>query len=165
MCCGRRFPFGHERKGSPELLEKYGEKYDYETIVIAKEMDGNRKISSTYIREELKKAIWKRLQIFWKSVFTAGVIEHGRGMGIGFFSNSEYHSTEVEADASEWVYVTVSHLEDGDYPGITNVDINQQSERISWSRTNLFDCDLDLYGRNVELIFINIFVRNRSSLL
>ena len=44
--------FGHERKGSPELLEKYGEKYDYETIVIAKEMDGNRKISSTYIRED-----------------------------------------------------------------------------------------------------------------
>lgn len=34
--CGRRFPFCHERKGSPELLEKYGEKYDYETIVIAK---------------------------------------------------------------------------------------------------------------------------------
>ena len=52
---GEDFRFGHERKGSPELLEKYGEKYDYETIVIAKEMEGNRKISSTYIREELKK--------------------------------------------------------------------------------------------------------------
>ena len=34
---GEDFRFGHERKGSPELLEKYGEKYDYETIVIAKE--------------------------------------------------------------------------------------------------------------------------------
>ena len=48
---GEDFRFGHERKGSPELLEKYGEKYDYETIVIAKEMEGNRKISSTYIRQ------------------------------------------------------------------------------------------------------------------
>ena len=62
--------FGHERKGSPELLEKYGEKYDYETIVIAKEMDGNRKISSTYIREELKKGnMEKDCRSSGKSVF------------------------------------------------------------------------------------------------
>ena len=64
---GEDFRFGHERKGSPELLEKYGEKYDYETIVIAKEMDGNRKISSTYIREELKKG--KDCRSSGKSVF------------------------------------------------------------------------------------------------
>lgn len=100
---GEDFRFGHERKGSPELLEKYGEKYDYETIVIAKEMDGNRKISSTYIREELKKGIWKRLQIFWEVRFLRQVsLNMEEEWGIGIFSNSEYHSTEVEADASEW---------------------------------------------------------------
>ena len=58
---GEDFRFGHERKGSPELLEKYGEKYDYETIVIVKEMEGNRKISSTYIREELKKGNMEKI--------------------------------------------------------------------------------------------------------
>ena len=79
----------HERKGSPELLEKYGEKYDYETIVIAKEMDGNRKISSTYIREELKKGNMEKIaDLLGSPFFAAGVIEHGRGMGHqGFFSN------------------------------------------------------------------------------
>ena len=61
MVVGEDFRFGHERKGSPELLEKYGEKYDYETIVIAKEMEGNRKISSTYIREELKKGNMEKI--------------------------------------------------------------------------------------------------------
>ena len=45
-------------------------KYDYETIVIAKEMDGNRKISSTYIREELKKRKYgKDCRSSGKSVF------------------------------------------------------------------------------------------------
>ena len=79
---GEDFRFGHERKGSPELLEKYGEKYDYETIVIAKEMDGNRKISSTYIREELKKGNMEKIaDLLGSPFFTAGVIEHGRGMG------------------------------------------------------------------------------------
>ena len=28
---GEDFRFGYERKGTPELLQKFGEKYDYET--------------------------------------------------------------------------------------------------------------------------------------
>ena len=74
--------------------------------------------------------------------------------GIGIFSNSEYHSTEVEADASEWVYVTVSHLEDGDYPGITNVGYKPTvGENFLGVETNLFDCDLDLYGQKCRVDF------------
>ena len=36
---GEDFRFGHERKGSPELLEKYGEKYDYETMELMEAVD------------------------------------------------------------------------------------------------------------------------------
>ena len=64
------------------------------------------------------------------------------------------------------VYVTVSHLEDGDYPGITNVGYKPTvGENFLGVETNLFDCDLDLYGQKCRVDFINIFVRNRSSLL
>ena len=45
-------------------------------------MDGNRKISSTYIREELKKGNMEKIaDLLGSPLFTAGVIEHGRGMG------------------------------------------------------------------------------------
>ena len=114
---GEDFRFGHERKGSPELLEKYGEKYDYETIVIAKEMDGNRKISSTYIREELKKGNMEKIaDLLGSPFFTAGVIEHGRGM-----TNVGYKPTVGE-----------------NFLGV---------------ETNLFDCDLDLYGQKCRVDF------------
>ena len=120
---GEDFRFGHERKGSPELLEKYGEKYDYETIVIAKEMEGNRKISSTYIREELKKGNMEKIaDLLGSPFFTAGVIEHGRGMGHrDFFPTANIIPPKSKLMPPNGVYVTVSHLEDGDYPGITNV--------------------------------------------
>ena len=59
---GEDFRFGYERRGTPELLQKFGEKYEYETVVISKEMEGNRKVSSTYIREELKKGNMEKIQ-------------------------------------------------------------------------------------------------------
>ena len=47
--------FGFERKGTPKLLEEFGSKYGFQVEILSKEMDGRRKISSTFIREELKK--------------------------------------------------------------------------------------------------------------
>ena len=42
-------------KVRPELLMEFGEKYGFDVEILSKEMDGHRKISSTFIREELKK--------------------------------------------------------------------------------------------------------------
>ena len=153
---GEDFRFGHERKGSPELLEKYGEKYDYETIVIAKEMEGNRKISSTYIREELKKGNMEKIaDLLGSPFFTAGVIEHGRGMGHrDFFPTANIIPPKSKLMPPNGVYVTVSHLEDGDYPGITNVGYKPTvGENFLGVETNLFDCDLDLYGQKCRVDF------------
>ena len=153
---GEDFRFGHERKGSPELLEKYGEKYDYETIVIAKEMDGNRKISSTYIREELKKGNMEKIaDLLGSPFFTAGVIEHGRGMGHrDFFPTANIIPPKSKLMPPNGVYVTVSHFEDGDYPGITNVGYKPTvGENFLGVETNLFDCDLDLYGQKCRVDF------------
>lgn len=52
------------------------------------------------------------------------------------------------------VYVTVSHFEDGDYPGITNVGYKPTvGENFLGVETNLFDCDLDLYGQKCRVDF------------
>ena len=47
--------FGYQRKGDAELLRKLAPKYGYEVSIVEKAMDGDREISSTYIREELAK--------------------------------------------------------------------------------------------------------------
>ena len=127
-----------------------------ETIVIAKEMDGNRKISSTYIREELKKGNMEKIaDLLGSPFFTAGVIEHGRGMGHrDFFPTANIIPPKSKLMPPNGVYVTVSHLEDGDYPGITNVGYKPTvGENFLGVETNLFDCDLDLYGQKCRVDF------------
>lgn len=124
--------------------------------MIAKEMDGNRKISSTYIREELKKGNMEKIaDLLGSPFFTAGVIEHGRGMGHrDFFPTANIIPPKSKLMPPNGVYVTVSHLEDGDYPGITNVGYKPTvGENFLGVETNLFDCDLDLYGQKCRVDF------------
>lgn len=52
---GTDFRFGHNRRGDAGLLQKYSKIYGYEVEVIEKKQYQGREISSTYIKEELKK--------------------------------------------------------------------------------------------------------------
>ena len=148
--------FGFERKGTPRLLMEFGEKYGFDVEILSKEMDGHRKISSTYIREELKKGNMEKIaDLLGSPFFTAGVIEHGRGMGHrNFFPTANIIPPKSKLMPPNGVYVTVSHLEDGDYPGITNVGYKPTvGENFLGVETNLFDCDLDLYGQKCRVDF------------
>ena len=53
IAVGPDFHFGYKRQGTPELLAEMGRKYGYSVDIIEKEMDGEKEISSTYIREEI----------------------------------------------------------------------------------------------------------------
>lgn len=66
VAVGEDYRFGYERKGTPSLLKEMGRKYGFHADVISKEMEGHRKISSTYIREELKKETWKNSRDLWE---------------------------------------------------------------------------------------------------
>ena len=155
---GEDFRFGHERKGSPELLEKYGEKYDYETIVIAKEMDGNRKISSTYIREELKKGNMEKVNdLLGFPFYVDGVIEHGRGMGHKvLLPTTNIIPSKEKLMPPNGVYDTVSHFKDRTLYGITNVGYKPTiGEKFLGVETYLFDCEEDLYGEPCKVEFLH----------
>lgn len=52
---GKDFRFGHERRGDGEMLKKYSKQYGYQVEVLDKKQYEGREISSTYIKEELKK--------------------------------------------------------------------------------------------------------------
>ena len=158
---GEDFRFGHERKGTPQLLEKAGEKYEYDTIVVPKEMEGSRKISSTYIREELKKGNMEKVrELLGNPFFAVGTVTHGRGMGHrDFFPTANILPPKQKLLPPNGVYVTVSHFDGTDYPGITNIGYKPTvGEAFLGIETNLFDCDLDLYGQNCTVDFYK-FIR------
>lgn len=52
---GTDFRFGYQKKGDYHMLQKYSEKYGYTVDVLNKKLYGGREISSTYIKEELRK--------------------------------------------------------------------------------------------------------------
>ena len=158
---GEDFRFGYERKGTPQLLEKAGEKYEYDTIVVPKEMEGSRKISSTYIREELKKGNMEKVrELLGNPFFAVGTVTHGRGMGHrDFFPTANIIPPKQKLLPPNGVYITLSHFDGTDYPGITNIGYKPTvGEAFLGIETNLFDCDLDLYGQNCTVDFYK-FIR------
>ena len=52
---GTDFHFGYQKKGDYHMLQQYSGEYGYEVEVIEKKCYEDREISSTYIKEEVKK--------------------------------------------------------------------------------------------------------------
>lgn len=153
---GEDFRFGYERKGTPELLRRYGVEFGYETRIIPKEMDGNRKISSTFIREELSRGnMYKVTELLGRNFFVAGTVEHGRGMGHKkFFPTTNLVPDRQKLMPPNGVYVTKSRFGDAEYAGITNVGYKPTiGESFLGVETYLFDCDRNLYGQDCVVDF------------
>lgn len=156
VAVGEDFRFGYERKGTPSLLEEYGKKYGFTVDVVPKEMDGRRKISSTYIREELKHGNMEKITaLLGYDFFVDGTVEHGRGLGHKIlFPTTNLVPSERKLMPPNGVYVTTSRFGENVYQGITNVGYKPTvGERFLGVETYLFDCEKDLYGEECRVSF------------
>ena len=82
IVAGTDCAFGFQRRGNAELLEKLASVYDYEAVIIQKEQEDHRDISSTYIREELSKGnIEKANKLLGEPYSIGGVVVHGNRIG------------------------------------------------------------------------------------
>lgn len=156
VAVGEDFRFGFERKGTPELLQKSGNKYDFEAEILPKEMDGVRKISSTYIREELNRGSMEKVsQLLGCDYFVSGIIEHGRGMGHReFFPTANLVPMPEKLLPPNGVYITLSGFGQEIYPGITNVGYKPTiGETFVGVESYLFDCEKNLYGKTCTVEF------------
>lgn len=153
---GEDFRFGFERKGTPELLRSFGKKYGFQAEILPKEMDGDRKISSTYIREELNRGNMEKVsQLLGCDYFVSGMVEHGRGMGHReFFPTANLIPMPEKLLPPNGVYVTLSSFGQEIYPGITNVGYKPTiGENFVGVESYLFDCEKNLYGKNCTVEF------------
>lgn len=156
VAVGEDFRFGFERKGTPELLKKSGDRYGFETVVLPKKMDGQRKISSTYIREELNRGSMEKVSaLLGCDFYVSGIVEHGRGMGHRtFFPTANLIPMPEKLMPPNGVYVTVSSFGQEVYPGITNVGYKPTvGEKFIGVESYLFDCEKNLYGKSCTVQF------------
>ena len=79
---GDDFRFGHNRAGDHKLLSAMAGELGYDLIVVDKIKDGDRDISSTYIREEIAAGhIKKANELLGYPFFIKGRVVHGRALG------------------------------------------------------------------------------------
>ena len=156
LAVGPDFRFGHDRAGSPELLKEMGKVYGFEVEVVEKLRDGDREISSTYVREELEKGnIEKVNELLGYEYFTRGEIVHGRQLGrtIGV-PTANLIPPVTKKFPPNGVYITRSIIGDTIYQGITNVGYKPTvKEHFLGVETYLFNCNEDLYGQESEVRF------------
>ena len=156
VAVGEDFRFGYERKGTPELLTELGKKYKFQTEVLTKEMDGHRKISSTYIREELAKGNMEKFTALMGMDFSVeGIVEHGRGMGHKYLlPTANIVPSPQKLMPPNGVYITISYFGEKEFKGITNIGYKPTiGEKFLGVETYLFDCSEDLYGEFCKVEF------------
>lgn len=157
VAVGEDFRFGYERRGTPGLLTELGRKNRFSVDILPKEMLDSRKISSTYVREELRRGnMEKAALLLGRSFFVEGTVEHGRGMGHKFlFPTVNLVPTSQKLMPPNGVYITVSRFGDRVFRGITNVGYKPTvGEKFLGVETYLFDCGEDLYGQTCVVEFL-----------
>ena len=151
---GEDYRFGFERKGTPQLLERLGEKYGFEVEIVPREMDGRRKISSTYVREELRLGNMEKVtSLMGRPYFVLGEVVHGQGLGHKKLLPTINMIPDEEKILPPFgVYASVLHIGKKTYQGMTNIGTKPTvGIEIVGIETNLFDCDENLYGASCRL--------------
>lgn len=162
---GTDFHFGYRKRGDFRMLQKYSEEYGYQVEVIEKKCYEGREISSTYIKEEVKKGNMRLAETLLGYPYTfAGEVQYGRQLGRKLGFPTMNISVEKEKLLPpKGVYVSSVCLGGKCYRGISNVGCKptvSEKEQIG-IETFLFDYSGDSYGEKIE-VYLHEYVRSEQ---
>ncbi|MCR5272210.1 MAG: bifunctional riboflavin kinase/FAD synthetase [Lachnospiraceae bacterium] len=154
---GPDFHFGYKRAGDYNTLIKYQKKYGYEVEVVHKLKDDGWDISSTRIRDALKKGLISDVnRLLGYDYFMEGVVIHGnqigRKMSIPTVNIAIPENKELPPFG---VYATITEISGKSYCGATNIGIKPTipGENKVGAETNLFDFNGDIYDERIIVKF------------
>lgn len=158
--------FGYKAAGDKALLERLSTKYGYRFFVVDKERDGDRIISSTYIREMLEEGnIEKANGLLGYPYFVEGTVCHGNSLG----SSRLYPTANVIPPSDKHlpkfgVYAVQVTVDGKTYGGITNVGRKPtiEGENPVGVETYLFDFNENLYGKTIRVEFLKFMRPERK---
>lgn len=162
--------FGRNRSGNADLLLKLGRKYGFETVIIDKEKDHDREISSTYIREELKNGNMEMVnELLGETYSVEGEVTAGNHIGgnvLGYPTVNILPSPEKLLPRFGVYETEVQILSEGSRPvyrGITNIGVNPSVENDGLKHrvrieTFIRNFSGNLYGGRIRILFLR-FIR------
>ncbi len=162
---GFDYTFGHKGLGTMETMKNEA-KGRYKTTIIPKYVEHHEKISSTTIRNHLRKGNIEEITHLLGRPFTVhGTVVSGekRGRTIGF-PTANISCRNDALIPTVGVYAVTVDIGDDLYYGMANIGYKPtfHDERKDVTlEVNLFDFDQDIYGREVSVSF-HSFIRNEK---
>lgn len=170
---GDDFRFAYKNEGNVEILKKMGELHDYQAKIISQLHASDDRISSTRIRNLLKKGrIKKAEKLLGRPYQICGQVVHGkkRGRKLGFPTANLNLETNY-ALPPEGVYAVKVHHQEQEYIGAANLGYNPtfNNQKISFE-IYILDFEDDLYGERlcvdiIEFIRSEIDFKNTEELI
>lgn len=156
---GFNYRFGYMGKGDVEFLKRSGEKLGFRVIVVPPVKVNLEVVSSTLIREYIKRGKIERVfQLLGRHFSLYGTVVDGRRVGrtLGFPTANITAHPEMVVPANG-VYITKTKYEDRWVNSITNVGIapTLRNESVFSIETHLLDFNEDIYGKDIEVCFIH----------
>lgn len=148
--------FGYQRAGNGALLKRLAPEFGYEAIIIEKEQDDHRDISSTYVREELKAGnMAKANALLGEPYGIHGTVVHGRHMGGSLlgFPTANILPPEEKYLPPYGVYVSRVLVDGACYGGVSNIGCKPtiRGENPVGVETFILGLEEDLYGKEIEV--------------
>lgn len=162
---GSDFRFGYQRRGSASMLKRLGPSLGYTVEIVQKAEEDGREISSTWIREELRRGNMETVSRLLGRPYTVEEkIVHGRALGrtIGIPTINQIPVRE-KLLPPYGVYVSKTKVAGQEFYGMTNIGVKPTvGERFAGVETYLFGCDLDLYGQTASVSLLHFLRREQK---
>ena len=152
---GADFHFGYGKTGDRRMLNYYSDRYDYKPIILYKECFGEHSISSTYIKESIRRGnIQLTNTMLGYNFGITGVIKPGtqfeRTLQIPTF-NLEWPENKIMPPKG--VYFTRTQIDGIWYNGISDIGTKPtvSDKEELFVKTHLFGYSGNAYGKKVRL--------------
>ena len=144
LVVGPDFRFGYQRKGTSQVLQEFSSKYGYKVVVLEKEQNDHREISSTWIRELIREGRMENVNdLLGYPYFVKGTVVRGRQLGRTWGLPT---INQIPSDSKLLppfgVYASRTTINGKTYYGISNVGVKSNKIRKNWTISNrlIFKC-------------------------
>lgn len=148
--------FGKNRAGDKSLLEKLGKKYGFVVNVVEPYMLDGDIVSSTRIRTAISRANLDLVRKLLGRLYSvSGLVVPGKGIGHKIGYATANLQLEDQALPPHGVYAVQVRLAEQQFGGILNMGSQPTFGANDFRvEAHLMDFDGDLYGQDVEILFV-----------
>ncbi len=161
VVAGEDVSFGKKGAGNYHLLQELASNCGYRVILIEKVSYQDKEVSSTYVREEVRKGNMElAAQLLGTPYHVGGEIIHGRQLGrtIGMPTVNLLPPSEklLPPKGVYYSYVVLHGGEENKLPAITNIGTKPTVDDLCMMgvETYIYNFDQDVYGEELEVYLL-----------